>query len=262
MDLAERQASHGDGARHPWELARFEVVNNLVGPILSKNHRARVLDLGCGDIFFATRLCLRHPGLQVYAVDTAFTPEIISEIQVQAEGLDIRLCRTLAEAGQKTDQPVDLVLLLDVIEHIADDVSFLRTLFSNPLVGPQTMVMITVPAYRSLFCSHDTFLGHFRRYTRSLLKRNTKMSGFVPVSSGYFFSTLLPARAVQVIKEKITPVKESTTGLVEWRGGKTLTALLKAVLWVDFRFTSSLKKLTGVSLPGLSTYILCRKSAS
>jgi len=123
--------------------------------------------------------------------------------------------------------------------------------------------MITVPAYQSLFCSHDHFLGHYRRYTNRSLKQTIEKAGFEKLKLGYFFFSLLMPRILQTLKERISKpdLSKSTTGLVEWGGGKGITSIIKGVLRLDHRITHGIKMLTGLSLPGLSNYILCKRRA-
>jgi hypothetical protein len=53
----------------------------------------------------------------------------------------------------------DLVLLMDVIEHVEDDVGLVRE-YANK-VAPGTRFITTVPAFMWLWSGHDVFLEHF-----------------------------------------------------------------------------------------------------
>jgi hypothetical protein len=61
------------------------------------------------------------------------------------------------------DEKCDLILLMDVPEHVDDDVGLMR----SALVGAaeHAYMLITVPAFQKLFSAHDIFLEHKRRYT-------------------------------------------------------------------------------------------------
>ena len=61
-------------------------------------------------------------------------------------------------------------------------------------------------------------------------------------------------------KENLVGKGRDTTGLVEWKGGAGWTSFLKKVLTFDYR-TGKFFKARGLSLPGLSTYVLCRKKS-
>ena len=261
MDLVESE-KRGDqaGSRHPWELARFDVVQHLLSDVISDRKDYNVLDIGCGDVFFVGSMARLYPHVNFFAVDSAFTDDLLAKLKRQVEGLNVRLYKSLDEAVKEMNGRADLVLLLDVVEHIGDDLGFLKSLSASPGIGKETRVLITVPAFQGLFCSHDTFLGHYRRYNNKSLRAVTEAAGFSTVRSGYFFSGLLLPRVAQVVKEKLFPRKEATTGLVEWNAGKGVTGLFKGVLYADYRLGRIFRSI-GLNLPGLSNYILCRRSA-
>jgi hypothetical protein len=265
MDLVESKNRNSDNAaRHPWELARFRVVNKILSGIIRNEKDFNVLDIGCGDVFFVSSLARLYPEASYYAIDTAFTDDMISSYTEQVRGLNVKLFKSLTEAVTVMKGKADLVLLLDVVEHIGDDEGFLKALAAEPAITPQTNVLITVPAFQALFCSHDEFLGHYRRYTNAGLKQVVERAGFRGLRMGYFFTSLLFPRLLQVMKEKVRRRREDagTTGLVEWKGGGRVTSFMTGVLYTDYKICRVLKKVTGISLPGLSNYILCKKAAS
>ncbi|MBA3664192.1 MAG: class I SAM-dependent methyltransferase [Bacteroidetes bacterium] len=263
MDLVEveKRDSNPITVRHPWELARFEIVNSLLKDVIKNDPNYNVLDIGCGDIFFISKLSSLYPQTNFYAIDIAFTDDIISKLKKVAAGQNIFLFKSLDEANFHLKKPADLVLLLDVVEHIEDDKGFLKSLHDNKGINNDTHVMITVPAYQGLFCSHDHFLGHYRRYTNTTLLNTLNECGFKKEKLGYFFSTLIGPRIIQVIKEKIIKpdLGKETTGLVEWNKGAGFTNFVKNILLFDYNVYKVIKKITGLSLPGLSNYILCKK---
>lgn len=262
MDLVEvKNRKNNNHARHPWELARFEIVRDLLKDIIKNDDEFHVLDIGCGDVFFISRLSELYPKAKFYAIDTAFTDAILLQLQDLVTGKNIFLFKTIEEANQHLKKKADLVLLLDVVEHIEDDHGFLKTLYDSKTISSDTHLMITVPAFQSLFCSHDHFLGHFRRYTNKTLLQTIENAGFRAKKIGYFFTTLIPPRIVQVIKEKIsTPnVTQNTTGLVEWNKGATTTSIIKYILLLDYKMSKLFNRITGLPLIGLSNFVICKK---
>jgi hypothetical protein len=251
-------------SRHPWELARFEIVNTLLKGIIKNDDNFNILDIGCGDIFFISKLSDIYPKANFYAIDIAFTDEIISNLKDTINGKNIYLFKTLNEANLHLNSPANLVLLLDVVEHIEDDLDFLKALHNNKAISNDTRIMITVPAFQALFCSHDHFLGHYRRYTNGTLLRTINKTGFEKENLGYFFFSLIPPRIMQVLKEKIVKpgLNKKTTGLVEWNKSQGVTNLIKNILLLDYKVYRFIKKITGVSVMGLSNYIICKKRVS
>jgi hypothetical protein len=85
----------------------------------------------------------------------------------------------------------DLLLMMDVIEHVDDDVAFIRAYTDR--MPQSAMLLVTVPAFQFLWSGHDVFLEHKRRYTLASLHRTIDKAGLDVVRSRYFFSILLPA---------------------------------------------------------------------
>ena len=56
----------------------------------------------------------------------------------------------------------DLILLMDVLEHVDDDVGLLRS--ALVAAAEHAYVLISVPAFQRLFSAHDRFLEHKRLY--------------------------------------------------------------------------------------------------
>ncbi|MEM1327896.1 MAG: methyltransferase domain-containing protein [Bacteroidota bacterium] len=255
MDLREIRA-RGEVVRHPWELARFEVVCDLLKKYVGEKDRLNILDLGCGDTFFVENLAQRFTNSQFYGVDIEFADEDLEMLSDKLKDEPIQLFRTLddLEAGA-APKAIDIVLLLDVVEHIEFDVEFLQMLHNKSYITDQTKIFITVPAFQSLYTSHDDFLGHYRRYDNTHLERTIQKAGFQKLKVGYFFGSLLPVRALKVVKEKLFGKDEESTGLVEWSGSKGKTNLIKNVLQLDYK----IGQITGGKLPGLSNYIVINK---
>lgn len=144
----------------------------------------------------------------------------------------------------------DLLLVLDVLEHVEDPVGFIdREL--RPLAVPGTPVLVSVPAYPSLFGDHDRALGHHRRYRRREFLDQLAPWIDIDEQASLFASLLLP-RAVQVsIERRRTHSPPTDHGVGGWSGGRLVTALVGGVLAADARIGRSLARV-GVRLPGLS----------
>ena len=83
--------------------------------------------------------------------------------------------------------------MLDVIEHVEDDVAFVRDVVDG-LAGPETgWVLVSVPAYQSLFSAHDRALKHYRRYSPGTSAPCSSRPASTVVARGGLFHGLLPA---------------------------------------------------------------------
>lgn len=259
MDIVEHNPANN--RRHPWELARLEVMWHFIRKYRPSADKLLILDIGCGDCFFSMGLLQKQLPATIIGIDPAYTQEEIVRKMKEISHPDFYLFRTLEEAQILLNSPVDFLLLLDVIEHIPDDMSFLKDLAGKNFIHTKTRFLITVPSYQSLFTSHDKFLLHFRRYTNTSLKKAISSSHLQPEETGYFFFSLLPWRALQKLKEKIFGRPEKNYGLGAWTHGPFLTGLVKHWLLIDFAITRFFKRI-GITMPGLSNYSICRKPVS
>jgi len=88
----------------------------------------------------------------------------------------------------------DRIGVFDVLEHIEDDVGFLKR--ALPALLPEGRMVITVPAYQSLWSAHDIEHHHYRRYSRSQLVRLFKGAGYEIEYAGHWNMSLLPVAAL------------------------------------------------------------------
>ena len=78
------------------------------------------------------------------------------------------------------------------------------------------------------------------------------------IDSGYFFSTLIIPRILQLSAEKIMSKNKNPNNLGEWTGSKLTSYIIKSILLIDYK-VGRLFKLIGINIPGLSCYIICKK---
>lgn len=149
-----------------------------------------VLDVGAGSGVFARQLLDAGVCQRAVCVDPAYSSERVERYN----GHEIRFARAAGDA------PAELILMMDVLEHVDDDVGLLRRTTRN--LRPQDLVAITVPAFQFLWSGHDVFLEHRRRYTRRQIEAVVRAAGLDPVRSGYFFGLLFPVAAVQRLLNK------------------------------------------------------------
>jgi len=100
----------------------------------------------------------------------------------------------------------DLIILLDVLEHIDDHVSSLITLKS--LLVPRGYLILTVPAFKFLWSRHDEEHHHKRRYTASELKKITEQTGLKILYLTYYNFWLFPIISLIRLTRKILPIKQ------------------------------------------------------
>jgi len=260
MDLKELRLA-GDSKRHPWELARREVVADKVRRLaqryaLNKQDCPSIIDIGCGDAYLVEFLAEKFPHFHFVGVDSNFSVADLSNLRETYEGqANLSVHKTLDEARPDISEHASLVTLLDVVEHIEHDMEFLRDLLQDAMISADTMFFITVPAFQNLFCAHDTFLEHYRRYDMESLRQMLQVAGFEVLEKGYFFLSLMLPRYLQVRRERKQPQPQESFGVSQWQHGGLVTSAVKVLLLLDYMLFRHL------NLPGLSCYAICKPSA-
>lgn len=242
MDLKEQGRG---GSRHPWERARVRALKRILGRF-DLPPKPTVLDLGTGDGYALNALFGGGTGL-----DPHFTDEDLARLRERYPG-----SRWIRDFDRVGDETFDVVLTLDVLEHVPDDVGLIRGSVSR--LKPGGVWVATVPAFQALFTAHDTFLKHHRRYSRRELVRVLSEGGLRVEASGYLFGSLLGPRAVQRGLEAIRG-PGSTAGIGAWHGGRLASGLIELALNADSRVLLGLQR-RGLTLPGLSVWAVCRRS--
>ena len=240
-------------AIHPWEIARIRVVRRILESWLSQKRDICIADIGCGEGFVSAQLGYLYPHAKVYGIDTALGTGLAPV--AHPENVVFLKDGALLPSHVRAD----LILVLDVLEHVRDEAGFLKELGTYTHAKEPAHCLFTAPAFPCLFSNHDRAVNHERRYTRCGLVRLLEQNGFRVTRSGYFFISLLLPRIAQITIERIfKPAPNSPKwedGNVGWKHGKTLQWLISAALTLDYSITATLERL-GLSLPGLSCYAI------
>lgn len=257
MDIKELNVNKEQrtNRNHPWEYARAEVVIDLLCKHIKGRKLKCVTDIGCGDVFFLNQFCSKFEVETPIAVDVAFDNSIIS--QLKQTNRNILFFKNIDDISALSPN-ADIIFLMDVLEHIENDVEFLKKLLGNGLVDKNTCFMITVPAFNKLYCSHDKWLGHYRRYDLRMLKQHIELAGLECIEGGYFFTSLLIPRWMQKKLESPKKMEKEQTGIGGWKRGKIVSKLYEWALLCDYYFFRFFRSF-GLICPGLSTYILCKQ---
>jgi hypothetical protein len=252
MDLNE--VSGAGLRRHPWEVARARFFRRVLADAGLLDRPRAILDVGAGDGYLAGEVLASMPaGSTVTCLDPNYTDADLASYAAAARP-------GITFVRQPPDRRFDILMMLDVIEHVPDDRSFLGGLVAQSL-APGGQVLVSVPAWQSLFSAHDTALKHFRRYSPAACRALLADQGLEAVRSGGLFHSLLFPRALTVAREKLLtllgrpPVPPDNLGA--WRGGALVSSVLENALALDNALTHALVR-GGVGLPGLSVWALCR----
>lgn len=154
---------HAFRTRDSYALAKYALTIRWLRPYLKPG--AVVFNIGCGVGYFNT--ALRRFGVSVVACEP--DPQAYALANDVADEHTTVMCGDLAQFAATMPGQADIVVMHDVLEHIADDDSAARILWS--LLKPEARVVLSVPALQYLFGKHDQEWGHYRRYSKRRLRQ-------------------------------------------------------------------------------------------
>ena len=178
MDIKEQDILGDKIGQHWYYRAKGAALRSMIGPTQVRH----ILDVGAGSGFFS-RLLLDHGATQATCVDPGY-PGDHEELH---QNHPIRFVRHI----DKFDG--DLLLLMDVLEHVDDDVALLTEYVEKSRSGAR--FFITVPAFQWMWSGHDVFLEHRRRYTLSQMEQVIAKSGLTLERGCYYYGFTLPLAA-------------------------------------------------------------------
>jgi SAM-dependent methyltransferase len=233
MDLKEEDILGADIGRHWYYRSKAAALRRLVGPLAPQ----RLLDVGAGSGFFSRHLLAHTDARSALCVDIGYAED-----------------RDDSEAGKpvlyrRDSGPTDcdLVMMMDVLEHVDDDQGLLRHYAA--LVPPGAHFLVSVPAFSFLWSGHDVFLEHKRRYRLAGIEDAVRGAGLQVVRGAYYFGFVFPLAAAVRLAQRGAPEPRSSLK----RHGAVTNGLLGAICAAELPFLPINR------LAGLTAFVLARK---
>lgn len=176
MDLKEEHLLGDQVKSHWYYRAKLAALTATISDLRVRS----ILDVGAGSGYFSKALLEATPATRAVCVDLGYDVERDESVA----GKPIAFRKSLANSD------AELVLMMDVIEHVEDDVGIVRDYASKVASG--THFVVTVPAFMWLWSGHDVFLEHYRRYTLRQLEGVLEAAGLRIERGQYFYGGVLP----------------------------------------------------------------------
>jgi SAM-dependent methyltransferase len=200
MDLKETDILGVDIEHHWYYSSKAKAMTSL----LQGAAPTRILDVGAGSGFFSRYLLAHTTAQEAWCVDISY----------QADSDERENDKVVHYRRSVGAIDTDLVLLMDVLEHVDDDVALLKDYVDKVPRGSQ--FLITVPAFNFLWSEHDDFLEHKRRYSLGQLEEVVQNAGLAVKYGAYFFGIVFPIAATLRLTQKSSsegyPVRSQLTG--------------------------------------------------
>lgn len=184
-------------AHHWWWRARERVILDALRAHRPAGGLRTVLDVGCGDGLFFDALGAIEGVELVEGVEPAAALVSTSgrhRARIHVAPFDARF-----EPGRR----YSAVLMLDVLEHLADPKAALRHALA--LLEPGGVFLATVPAFMALWTRHDDLNHHHTRYTRRNFGVLAAAVGMRVEAARYFFRWTVAAKLATRLAEALVP---------------------------------------------------------
>jgi SAM-dependent methyltransferase len=179
MDLKETDILGAAIDEHWYYKSKMKAVARFLG----NEAPTCILDVGAGSGFFSRGLLAETRAQQAWCVDISYLED--SDATEAGKPIHFRKFVDRVEA--------DLVLLMDVLEHVDDDVGLLKNYIDKVPSGAR--FLISVPAFEFLWSGHDVFLEHKRRYRLSQIEGVAERAGLRVRQGAYYFGAVFPIAA-------------------------------------------------------------------
>ena len=222
-------------AEHWWFVARRQILETVIEREIRPPPKARILEIGCGTGHNLAMLA------QFGRVEATELNAAARAIATKRLGRPVRPA-ALPDLSKFKAGTFDLVALLDVLEHVADDAAALGAI--RTLLKPGGRLLVTVPANPWMWTAHDAAHHHHRRYRKRELEAVAQRSGFAIDLLSPFNSLLFPPIAAIRLLGKATGHESADDALPS----KPVNAMLRSIFALERALIGRVPMPFGVSL--------------
>ncbi|HNQ12682.1 MAG TPA: class I SAM-dependent methyltransferase [Bacteroidia bacterium] len=226
---------------HFWIQWRFKALLNLINGHLDLKNKS--LEIGCGSAVFINQL--EH--VTQKAIDGCDLDEVALRQSKDVKG---RLyVYNIFDRNKELINQYQNIFLLDVLEHLDDPVSFLRTAKEHGQKG--SFVIINVPAQQWMYSTYDRVVGHKMRYDKISMQQLIEQSDLELIEMRYWGLSLIPLVLLRTFFDRILKKSDKEVVFSGFKPpGKLSNKLLKGLMKSELFLTS--KPFTGASLLALA----------
>lgn len=203
-----------------------------VAPLLPSDTSIVVVEFGCGEGAFGTRLAARYAGY--VGVEPAAESAAVASERVRQHG------GMVVPSWDDPANPVEngtpaALCAFEVLEHLDDDVGALREW--TRVLAPGSLVVVSVPGEPDRYGPWDENVGHYRRYSIDSLTEVFTRAGLVSPHAfhyGYPFGYALEAARNTIARRR--PVDTDAVDMEERTSGSGRLRQPRSSLGGDLRW--------------------------
>lgn len=154
---------------HWWFTARRRILANVIRRIVRPPANARILELGCGTGHNLDTLA------KFGTVEASELDDYARELATKRLGRRVEKV-ALPDLSKFPADSYDMIVLLDVLEHVPDDKVSLAAILTR--LKPGGALLLTVPANPWMWSAHDVAHHHHRRYRKGEIAALATEAGF------------------------------------------------------------------------------------
>ena len=196
---------------HWWFSGRRRLLKFLLS-YLSIQRDSMVIDVGCG--VGSNLPLLKSMGFKVVGIDSecyslSFAKNLSGTLLINGDVLKLPV----------KSNSIELVIATDILEHLDDDSMGIKEIHRT--LRREGKVILTVPAFKSLWGIQDVVGMHKRRYSKNEFLRKIEREGFIVLKSSYFnfflfFPIFLGRRLIRLLGVKIESENKINSPLINF----------------------------------------------
>ncbi|MDD3461617.1 MAG: class I SAM-dependent methyltransferase [Mesotoga sp.] len=221
---------------HWWFIGTRNIIFDFIAQNIKNKQNIKILDIGCG-----TGIVLK----KLEKIGACYGIDISEEAILFCKKRKLKnVYKANAENLPFINESFDLITVLDVLEHIKNPQNVLNEI--NRILKNDGIAIITVPAFKFLWSSHDKMLHHITRYDKSELFKVLKTCNFNISRISYYNFFLFPIIAGIRISKKLFKIDSKTTDVK--KTGKIFNDILISILNFESKILKKFNLPFGVSI--------------
>jgi 2-polyprenyl-3-methyl-5-hydroxy-6-metoxy-1,4-benzoquinol methylase len=243
MEIEYEKRYHQVETENWWFVSRRRYLLDLLKDIPKDS---LILDIGCSSGIF-----LKELEIQGFKMEQLYGIDVSEKAIANCKNNGIHNAFVMDAHNISLTEKFDVIVASDCLEHLENDTKAIRNWYSLLKTGGAMYVF--VPAFQSLWSSHDDVNMHFRRYSSSVLRSKLISEKLTIIKASYWnFSLFIPLYLFRKIDAIFSRNKKKEGQIIDNKTANII--LLKLLLFEN-------KLLKYVNFPfGVSTFCIARKN--